>query len=92
MTMDETTGYRKSSYNFQYDKSTCYIKLESCSVYVRTILPAPMQKSVKTVVSLVAAFNGILITDIYPGSSSHPKVVFREVLHPIRLEFRNVDF
>ena len=30
--------------------------------------------------------------NIYPGSSSHPKVVFREVLHPIELEFGNVDF
>ena len=32
------------------------------------------------------------IIDIYPGSSTHPKVVFREVLHPIELEFGNVDF
>ena len=31
-----------------------------------------------------------LINDIYPGSSTHEKVVFREVLHPIELEFRNV--
>ena len=92
MTMDETTGYRKSSYNFHSDRSTCYIKLEGCSVYVRTILPAPIQKSVKTGVSLLAALIGILITDIYPRSSTHTKVVFREVLHPIRLEFGNVDF
>ena len=34
----------------------------------------------------------IIIIDIYPGSSTHPKVVFREVLHPIELEFGNVDF
>ena len=26
------------------------------------------------------------MNDIYPGSSTHPKVVFREVLHPIELE------
>ena len=32
------------------------------------------------------------INDIYPGSSTYPKVVFREVLHPIELEFGNVDF
>ena len=60
-------------------------------MYVRTTLPALMQKSVKTDVSLLAALNGIFITDIYPGSSTHPKVVFREVLHPIELEFGNVD-
>ena len=36
--------------------------------------------------------NIIIINDIYPGSSTHPKVVFREVLHPIELEFGNVDF
>ena len=34
----------------------------------------------------------IIINDIYPGSSTHLKVVFREVLHPIKLEFGNVDF
>ena len=34
----------------------------------------------------------ILIIDIYPGRSTHPKVVFREFLHPIELKFRNVDF
>ena len=34
----------------------------------------------------------IIIIDIYPGSSTHSKVVFREVLHPIELEFGNVDF
>ena len=34
----------------------------------------------------------IIINDIYTGSSTHPKVVFREVLHPIKLEFGNVDF
>ena len=28
----------------------------------------------------------IIINDIYPGSSTHSKVVFREVLHPIELE------
>ena len=27
-----------------------------------------------------------------PGSSTHLKIVFREVLHPIDLEFGNVDF
>jgi len=31
------------------------------------------------------------MNDIYPGSSAHAKVVFREVLHAIELEFRNVD-
>ena len=31
-----------------------------------------------------------LINDIYPGSSTHAKVVFSEVLQPIKLEFRNV--
>ena len=34
----------------------------------------------------------IIINDIYPGSSTHPKVVLGEVLHPIKLEFGNVDF
>ena len=34
----------------------------------------------------------IIINDIYPGSSTHSKVVFREVLHAIELEFGNVDF
>ena len=34
----------------------------------------------------------IIIIDIYPGSSTHSKVVFKEVLHPIELEFGNVDF
>ena len=34
----------------------------------------------------------LIIIDIYPGISTHPKVVFREVLHPIKLKFRNVDF
>ena len=33
-----------------------------------------------------------LIIDIYTESSTHPKVVFREVLYPIELELRNVDF
>ena len=28
----------------------------------------------------------IIMNDIYPGSSTHPKVVFRKVLHPIELE------
>ena len=32
------------------------------------------------------------IIHIYPGNSTHPKVVFREVLHPIELEFGTVDF
>ena len=30
--------------------------------------------------------------DIYPGSSTHPTKVFTEVMHPIELEFGNVDF
>ena len=30
-----------------------------------------------------------LINDIYPGSSTHLKVVFREVLHQIELEFKS---
>jgi len=34
----------------------------------------------------------IIINDIYPGSSTHSKVIFREVLHAIELEFGNVDF
>ena len=33
-----------------------------------------------------------LINDVYRGSSTHLKVVFIEVLHPIELEFGNVDF
>ena len=33
-----------------------------------------------------------LIVHVYPGSSTHPKVVFREVLYPIELEFGKVDF
>ena len=28
-----------------------------------------------------------IISNLYPGSSTHLKVVFREVLHPIELEF-----
>ena len=28
----------------------------------------------------------IIINDIYPGSSTHSKVVFREILHSIELE------
>ena len=28
----------------------------------------------------------IIINDIYPGSFTHSKVIFREVLHPIKLE------
>ena len=28
----------------------------------------------------------IIINDIYPGSSTHSKVVFREVLHPFELD------
>ena len=32
----------------------------------------------------------IIICDIYPGSSTHAEVVFRRVLHPIELEFRNI--
>ena len=31
----------------------------------------------------------IIISNIYPGCSTHSKVVFREVLHPIELEFGN---
>ena len=38
------------------------------------------------------SFDYIIINDIYPGSSTYPKVVVREVLHPIELEFENVDF
>ena len=37
-------------------------------------------------------FTTIIINDIYPGSFTHPKVVFREVMHPIKLEFGNVGF
>ena len=33
-----------------------------------------------------------VIIDVYPGSSTYPKVVFKEVLHPIELEFGNADF
>ena len=33
-----------------------------------------------------------IIIDIYPGSSTHPKVVFSEVLYLIEFEFGNVDF
>lgn len=32
----------------------------------------------------------IIISDIYPGSSTHAEVVFKKVLHPIELEFRNI--
>ena len=34
----------------------------------------------------------IIINDIYPGGSTHSKVVFREVLHPIELEFGMLIF
>ena len=35
---------------------------------------------------------GFLINDFYPGSSTHPKVVFREVLHPIELNLEMLIF
>ena len=31
------------------------------------------------------------MSDIFPVRSTHAKVVFTEVLHPIELEFRNDD-
>ena len=34
----------------------------------------------------------IIISDIYSGSSSHSKLVFREVLNPIELKFGNTNF
>ena len=34
----------------------------------------------------------IIINGVYPRSSTHSKVVFREVLHAIEFEFGNVDF
>ena len=34
----------------------------------------------------------IIISNIFPGSSTHSKVVFREVLQPIELEFGKIDF
>ena len=34
----------------------------------------------------------LIIDETYPGSSTHMKVVFREILHLIKLEFGNVDF
>ena len=40
----------------------------------------------------VLYFLNNIIIDIYLGSSTHPKVAFREVLHPIKLEFGNIDF
>ena len=33
--------------------------------------------------------NRAIINDIYPGSSTYSKVVFREVLHQIELEFKS---
>ena len=36
--------------------------------------------------SVLAISTKDMIYDIYPGSSTHSKVVFREVLHPIELE------
>ena len=58
--------------------------ISDTTVYLRPVQP------------FLGIFNKILIIitiiDIYPGSFSHPKVVFREVLHPIQLEFGNVDF
>ena len=33
----------------------------------------------------------IIISNIYPGCSTHSKVVFTEVLHPIELEFGNAN-
>ena len=38
-----------------------------------------------------STFTTIIINDIYPGSFTHPKVVLREVMHPIKLEFGNVS-
>ena len=34
----------------------------------------------------IKLFLFIIINDIYPGSSTHSKVVLREVLHPLELE------
>jgi len=34
----------------------------------------------------------IIINEVYPRSSTHLKVVFREALHAIEFEFGNVDF
>ena len=41
---------------------------------------------------LVAIYIMEMKFEIYPGSSTHVKVVCREILHPIELEFGNVGF
>ena len=40
---------------------------------------------------VIINFKIMVIGNIYPGSSTCLKVVFREVLHPIELEFGHVD-
>ena len=37
-------------------------------------------------------YYNVSVNDIYPRSSTHLKVVFRGVLHPVKLEYRNDDF
>ena len=44
------------------------------------------------IITIIIIIIIIIIIDIYPRSSTHIKVVFREVLHPIEVEFGNVDF
>ena len=34
----------------------------------------------------------IILNDVYPGTSTYSKVLFREVLYPIELKFGSVDF
>ena len=45
-----------------------------------------LEKKEETFFYISVPWQGLPINDIYPGNSTHSKVVFREVLHPIELE------
>ena len=44
-----------------------------------------LEKKEETFFYISVPWQGLPINDIYPGNSTHSKVVFREVLHPIEL-------
>ena len=73
------------------------VELLSTSFDAKLRLPTGQMK--KTMETVLGAYKEtqwhliiLIVNDIYPGSSTHPKVVFGEVLHQIKLEFGNVDF
>ena len=53
--------------------------------------PAELLQCLARYVFQTGKNRNVIISNIYPGSSTHLKVVFREVKHPIELEFGNVD-